>query len=78
MWQDAVFTIGGVALVLGLVPMLREQQKPPYSSIRTMVLVLAAYTLAQASLGLVGGAATLGLQTAVWAALGIQKWKQGR
>jgi len=68
-WQDAAFTGGGLALIVGLVPMFSAVAAPPVATSLTMAAVLSMFGAAQISLKVPGGAAMSFIQAAMWSVL---------
>lgn len=77
-WQDAVLTGGGFILFVSLLPLLKRAcPAPPLTTAVMLALVLWAYVVAIASLGLYWSAAATGLQACVWSWLTVKSWRAG-
>lgn len=65
-WQDIVFSFGGLVLALGLLPMFRAPEPPPLQTSLPLMIVLGVFTVAMATLGLWFGAVGMALQAVLW------------
>ncbi len=73
---DLAFTVGGVVLMVGLLPSLRARVIMPYASTLPIATVLTAWLPFQWALGLEFGAATTAVQAAMWWSLVGLKWRK--
>ena len=74
-WQDALLMAGGFVFVIALVPAVFAKEKPPRSTCLMTGLVLVAYTVAYATLGLWLAFASTILTAGMWLTLFFQKRK---
>ena len=72
-WQDAVFAIGGLALTLGVIPIIRASTPPPLLASATLVFVLSSYVVALATLGLWLATTAMVAQVAAWSVCVVQR-----
>jgi hypothetical protein len=75
-WQDWVFAIGGLLVLVSLVPTIRAEQKPALTtSLMTTVLVFI-FASTMVTLGLVLAAVTNYGISAAWGLLAFQGYQQ--
>ena len=77
-WQDTIIAIAQWVFVFGLIPMIRDTQKPTlYAAIPT-TLALAANSVALCASNLWLGGLTCGLAAALWGVLAVQRYRINR
>lgn len=69
---------GGVIFVVALLPALKDPQKPPLSTSFLTFVVLMAFCITYATLGLWLATITVFLTAIAWLILGIQRLAQTR
>ena len=75
-WQDWVFAIGGLLVLVSLVPTIRAEQKPALTtSLMTTVLVFI-FASTMVTLGLILAAVTNYGISAAWGVLAVQGYRQ--
>ena len=76
-WQDWVFTVGGLVMLLTLVPTIRGEQKPAVATSVGNVGIVLVFAGAFVSLGLWFSVVMNIFIAIAWAILGFQRWRQG-
>lgn len=76
MWQDAILSVGTLALAVFLLPTLYATAKPPLATSIPTAAILLAFTVTHATLGLRFASAATALMTVEWAALSAQRYRQ--
>ena len=72
-WQDIVFTLGGFAFGIALLPALRAAEKPPLLTSTLTAGILYLYSATMVSLDLRAGAVATVVTALMWTGLAIQK-----
>jgi hypothetical protein len=75
-WQDLLFAGGGIIFALALIPAILHGDKPPLATSLTTGLLLAAFVVGYATLGLWLAAFTTAASSALWLTLAFQKVTQ--
>ena len=72
-WQDAVFSFGALIFAVALLPAILTKRYPPISTCVVTALLLVAFAVADASLGLVFATAFSLLDAALWGYMGAKQ-----
>ena len=75
-WQDWVFSVGGLFVLVGLVPTIRGEQKPALATSLLTTTLVAIFAATMASMSLWLSALTNALISAVWGILAVQRYRQ--
>ena len=78
LWQDYVFTIGGIIFVIALIPSITGKDKPALASSILTGVVLLAFSATYISLSLWYSALTVSLTAVCWFTLAFQKYRQNK
>lgn len=65
-WQDAVIGVGGIALSVGLLPLVFSSQASPLATSALLAAVLWSYVVAFGSLKLRLSTVAVGIQATLW------------
>jgi hypothetical protein len=76
LWQDYVFTIGGIIFILALIPSITGKDKPALTSSLSTGIVLVIYAVTYITLSLWYSALTISLTALCWFILAFQKYRQ--
>jgi hypothetical protein len=76
-WQDWVFFVGGLFVLVSLIPTISGNEKPALATSVTTCVLVAVFTITMASLGLWLSALTNALISLAWGALAVQRWHRG-
>ena len=76
-WQDWVFFLGGLIILVSLVPTIRGAQKPALATSAMSTVLICVFTFTMASMGLWLSALTNGLIAGAWGILAVQRYRQG-
>ncbi|HLF80033.1 MAG TPA: hypothetical protein VJB57_21345 [Dehalococcoidia bacterium] len=77
-WQDWVFSIGGLFVLVGLVPMIRGEQKPALATSLLTTTLVAIFAATMASMSLWLSALTNAMISIAWGVLALQRYRQDR
>lgn len=69
-WQDLVIALGSICFSLALLPLIRQNSKPPLSTASLTTFWLFAYVIVFATLGLWFSAITAFVNGSLWAIIG--------
>lgn len=75
-WQDAIFAGGSVVMSLSLLPTVRSPRKPAPATGIGYLVILLAFAIAYASLGLWLAATTTAGNDIVWAVIVAQTFNR--
>jgi hypothetical protein len=75
-WQDWVFTIGGLFVLVGLLPTIRGDQKPALATGAMTCGLVAVFAVTMATLGLWFSAMTNAMISVAWGVLALQRYRQ--
>lgn len=75
-WQDVCFLVGNLILSAGLIPTIRDTQKPPLTTTLTVLAVLSSFAVAEWTIDLPLAAFATLAQMGAWVVLGVQRWRQ--
>lgn len=78
-WQDTIFTIGGIVFAVGLIPQLRDCLEGYTLNLwtaATTTIVLSVYCVTYASLGL--WLSAVPCTATVWALIFLVSWRNSR
>jgi hypothetical protein len=77
-WQDGVFTLGQLTFFLALIPTIRAEEKPSFTTGVITSLVLTVYIPTVWTLGLYVSVFFTTLLACGWWLLTFQSWKKSR
>ena len=72
-WQDIVMMIGGFGFSIALLPSIFSSKKPAKTSCLITAIIMAAYVVAMATLGLLLSTIANGITASLWWVLLIQQ-----
>jgi hypothetical protein len=73
MFADLVFTIGNIAMNVGIVPSILKNQPPGWFTCLTATVVLAFFSVGFVTLDLMGSAISVGIGAGLWGIMLIQR-----
>jgi len=74
-WQDIVLTTGQIIFIIALIPALKHEHKPPFSTSILNTLVLFSFAAVYITLSLWFAAFTTAAVGLLWLVLALQKKK---
>ena len=74
-WQDWVFAVGGLIILVSLVPTIRGAQKPALATSVMTTFLVCIFTFTMATLDLWLAALMNGLTAGAWAILAYQRYQ---
>jgi hypothetical protein len=74
-WQELIFTLGGFAFFVALLPSIFSEHKPAFTTSLMTASFLTLFVVAFATLDLWWSAVAQSLGAAAWWVLTIQSWR---